>query len=442
MSDPAVPETPAPSPAPKRALGIIFLIVFMDLLGFGVIIPQLPFYARKYQASALEVTVLFSIYSICQFVAAPILGAISDRVGRRPVLVVSQIGSALGYVMLGAVTQADWANPAVGLWLIYVSRAIDGFSGGNISTAQAYISDVTTPANRAKGMGLIGAAFGIGFAAGPAIGGLLGTEGYEHLPAYAAAFFCTVATVLTFFLLPESLPKARARDVALTATVEQDVATPIEPPAARPPLLERTGVLPALRRPVLLQLLLISFASMAAFVMMESVIAIFLADTFGWSSRKVGYFYAFLGVIIAVVQGGLIGRLTKVAGEWPLAVLGPVLVAAGMACFVRVGFAPVFALLLIGGAVNAVGRSLQQPTLSALVSKFSDPREQGVVFGLYHGLSSVARVVGPVVAGLVYDRHHTAPFLVAGAIVLAVAAWTVLLRVEATRAVSEAAPAT
>src|SRR5687767_967064 len=139
-----------PLAPPKRALGIIFLIVFMDLLGFGVIIPQLPFYARTYHASALQVTVLFSIYSICQFAAAPILGAISDRIGRRPVLIVSQIDSAIGYAMLGGVTQHEWANPGIGLWLIYVSRAIDGFSGGNISTAQAYISDVTTSENRAK----------------------------------------------------------------------------------------------------------------------------------------------------------------------------------------------------------------------------------------------------------------------------------------------------
>jgi DHA1 family tetracycline resistance protein-like MFS transporter len=439
----------AAPPAPKRALGIIFLIVFMDLLGFGVIIPQLPFYARQYQATALQVTILFSIYSICQFAAAPILGAISDRIGRRPILIISQFGSALGYAMLGAVTHHQWANPLTGLMLVYVSRAIDGISGGNISTAQAYISDVTTPENRAKGMGILGAAFGIGFAAGPALGAFAGPEGYEFVPAYIAAGLSAIAAVMTFMLLPESHHAIRARDVALTkSTLEEDIATPVIPPALDEPemsgaspvngevpprdWLERIGVRAATRNPVLLQLLLLSFCSMAAFVMMESTVAIFLADTFNWGSRNVGYFFACIGVIIAVVQGGLIWRLTKAFGEWPLAITGPLCVAIGMACFARVGFSPWIALLMLGAATNAIGRSLQQPTVSSLISKFSDPREQGVIFGLYHGLSSVARVIGPIIAGLAYERHHTGPFIVAGSIAVVIVVWTLLVYYRAT----------
>jgi DHA1 family tetracycline resistance protein-like MFS transporter len=433
MSSAAPDPDVSPDPNPSRAaLGVIFLIVFLDLLGFGVIIPLLPFYAMKYQASALQVTILFSIYSICQFIAAPILGSLSDRHGRRPVLIVSQLGSSLGYVLLGVVTMMEWHDAALALGLIYLSRVIDGFSGGNISTAQAYISDVTTPQTRAKGMGLIGAAFGIGFAAGPAIGGLLGGKGHESWPAFAAAIFCFLATVLTYLKLPESRHVASAANLAMTTTAEQDIASPVLN-YARPGLFERTGISMLLRRPVLLQLLLISFVSMAAFVMMESSIALFLSrpDSFNFGPAQVGWFFAFIGVIIAIVQGGLIGRLTKLTGEWPLAIAGPILVAVAMGCFARTGWTPILALLLAGGAANAIGRSLQQPTLSSLVSKFSDPREQGIVFGLFHSLSSLARVIGPVVAGLVYETHPTGPFVVAGVVVLAAALWTVALAASA-----------
>ncbi len=168
MSQPIDYKTPASNQPPKGALMIIFFIVFMDLLGFGMIIPLLPLYAKNYQATAFQIGMLFSIYSACQFIASPILGVISDRFGRRPVLVFSQLGSAIGYLLLGIVMEVHWTHTGYALALIYVSRIIDGLSGGNISTAQAYVSDVTTNENRAKGMGVLGAAFGVGFAFGPA----------------------------------------------------------------------------------------------------------------------------------------------------------------------------------------------------------------------------------------------------------------------------------
>ena len=170
--EPASPGGSAQPAPPKGAMGIIFLIVLIDLLGFGIIIPLLPLYAKQYQASPFQVGLLFSVYSVCQFVASPVLGAISDRYGRRGVLVYSQLGSAVGYLLLGLVMQFHWTNAAFALLLFYASRLIDGISGGNISTAQAYVSDVTTPENRAKGMGVLGAAFGVGFSIGPFIGGV------------------------------------------------------------------------------------------------------------------------------------------------------------------------------------------------------------------------------------------------------------------------------
>jgi hypothetical protein len=192
-----------------------------------------------------------------------------------------------------------------------------------------------------------------------------------------------------------------------------------------------------LRRPIVLQILLISFVSMAAFVMMEATVGIYLAKIYGWTDakmagRKTGWFFGYVGVIIIIVQGGLIGRLTKKTGEWPLAILGPVLVTVGMGFYVGLAWWPSLLVLALAGAFNATGRSLQGPTLSSLLSKFSDPKEQGVVFGMYHGLSSLARVAGPIVAGLTYPYwHNTGPFSTSGVIVLAVAAWTIAVKAQA-----------
>jgi MFS transporter, DHA1 family, tetracycline resistance protein len=412
---------PAVEPPPKGALLSIFLIVLVDFLGFGLIIPLLPFYIPDYQNNPLKVTLLFSVYSICQFIGAPILGSLSDRYGRRPILIFSQIGSAAGYVLLGVASVGTW-DPHMRLMLVYLSRIIDGFTGGNVSTAQAYISDVTTHENRAKGMGLLGAAFGIGFCLGPFLGGVLG--GYNvSWPAYAAAGFAALAAVQTFLRLPESR---------------------VHKPTESKLWLHPSNFAPVLRRPIVLQILLISFVSMAAFVMMEATVGIYLAKIYGWgaglpeeaarkvAAQKTGWFFGYVGVIIVLVQGGMIGRLTKKVGEWPLAIVGPVLVAIGMSFYVGLAWQSALLVLGLAGALNATGRSLQGPTLSSLLSKFSDPKEQGVVFGMYHGLSSLARVAGPIIAGLTYPLwRNTGPFVTSGVIVLAVAVWTIAVKAQA-----------
>ena len=372
------------SEPPKGALAIIFFIVVIDLMGFGIIIPLLPFYVREdMQHNPMKVTLLFSIYSICQFIGSPILGALSDRVGRRPVLAFSQFGSAAGYLLLGLATQFHFANMTV-LALVYASRVIDGFSGGNISTAQAYISDVTTPKNRAKGMGMLGAAFGIGFALGPSLGGVLGRI-HPSIPAYVAVGFSATAAILCLRRLPESR---------------------VHKPADIDAWLHPRRFLPLFRNRTLAQLILISFCLMAAFVMMESTVGLYLNKLFGWKQLGVGLYFTYVGVIIVGVQGGLIGRLTAKLGDWPLAVTGPLLVALGMVGYVLTGFSTVYAVvfgtLMLAGAINATGRSLQMPTIASLISKFSDPREQGVVFGLTAGLGSMARVIGPLIAGAAY----------------------------------------
>lgn len=403
-----VPPTP-----PKGALLTIFLIVFIDLLGFGLIIPLLPFYALKYSATPFQVELLQSVYSFCQFIASPVLGLLSDRFGRRPVLILSQIGSVAGYLLLGWATHYSWADPTLGLTMIYISRVIDGISGGNISTAAAYISDVTGPENRAKGMGLIGAAFGLGFVFGPFLGGVLGHFN-ESLPAYAAALLSALAAFLTYLKLKESR-----------------VHRPVESEA----WLHPKQFLPVLRQPVLLQLMLIWFLSMVAYTMMDASAAMFLKDIFDFGPLKVGLYFAFVGIIIALVQGGLIGRLNKRAGEWVLASVGVLLVAVGAFGTLATAWMPAIWLLLLGGVITAAGRSLQQPTMSSLVTKHADRDRQGITMGLFQGLGSLARGFGPLLGGLAYGAadsiHPIRPYLGASVILLVAGVWTWIVKTTA-----------
>jgi DHA1 family tetracycline resistance protein-like MFS transporter len=402
MSEPHLPSSSRSEPS-RAALGIIFLIVLIDLMGFGIIIPLLPFYVHDPENNPMKVTLLFSVFSICQFIGAPVLGAISDRHGRKPVLALSQLGSSAGYVLLGIATQPQLhISMAMSLVMIYVARTVDGFTGGNISTAQAYISDVTTPQNRSRAMALIGAAFGLGFALGPFLGGVLGKYSVS-LPAYVAAAFSMTAAILTFAKLPESRTHRPL-----------DVEAWLHPSQFKP----------VLRKPALVNLLSIGFITMAAFVMMESTVGIFLEKHFNYQPHQVGWFFGYIGVIILILQGGILRRIARSSYDWPLAVTGPALVAVGMGVYTILGFHRSLMILLIAGALNAIGRSLQQPTLSALLAQNSTPEEFGVTFGLYTGLGSLARVIGPIIAGLAFPFVRNAgPFVVAGLIALAGAIW-------------------
>ncbi len=425
MSDPLEYETASPPTSiepPPGAMAAIFLIVLSDLLGFGLIIPALPFYARQFHASDVQVGFIFSIYSLCQLIASPILGLASDKLGRRPVLIFSQLGSVIGFLVLAMATARQWVDPLTGLLLVYAARVIDGFSGGNISAAQAYISDVTSPQNRSKAMGMLGAAFGIGFSIGPAIGGLLARM-HPSLPALFAAAFSFVAAMMSVFRLAEPARHSHA--------VDDETLGWLHP----------RKFLPILQNGPLVQLLGISFFMMMGYVMLESVFAIFANDRFGFHEAQVGGFFAFVGVIIVAVQGGLIGPLTRKFGEWKLAVVGPVSVCVAMMIYVFLGrhggisVAAGVAFILVAGFFNAAGRSIQTPTISSLISQSADARLQGTTFGLFHMLGSLARVIGPVVATVLYSRHITGPFWLAAVISLGVAFWTIGLSMQRRRAV-------
>jgi DHA1 family tetracycline resistance protein-like MFS transporter len=409
-----IPAAGAPS-APPDALWIVLFIVFIDLLGFGIILPQLPFFGAKFHASPVQIGLVFALYSVCQFLAAPVLGLMSDKFGRRPVLVYSQFGSAIGYGLLGVVTQYNFPNLAMGLGLVYLARIIDGVSGGNISTAQAYISDVTTPQTRAKGMGLLGAAFGLGFAVGPILAGVIGNNTNRAAwPAYTAAILSFTAMLLSAFRLPES----RSRR-----------------PANEEVWLHPSKFLPILRKPVLFQLLLLGFFAMTAFTMLEGTIGLYLAKRFTYGPhhtpygmREVSWYFAYIGVFIMYVQGRLMGQMVKRFGEWTVSITGAVLVAVAMSVYVISGYDSVLPVLLIAGAINATGRSLQQPPISSLISKISDRSEQGTVFGLYQGLGSIGRSLGPIIATAAFAIHDTAQFMISGIMMAIAAGWLVKLR--------------
>lgn len=412
------PTQPPPAP-PKSAMMILWLVVLTDMLGFGIIVPSLPLYAKEYNASAVQVALLFSLFSVCQFVAGPILGLVSDRFGRRPVLALSQIGTVSGYLLLGWTMMYDWKNTQLALMFMYLSRIIDGISGGNISTAYAYIGDISTKENRAARMGFLGAAFGIGFSAGPALGGVLSLI-HPAAPAFGAATLCAVACCMTIIMLPESRRPNSERRAAWW---------------------HPSAFMPVFRTPMLGSMLFIGFCSMLAFVMLEPFFALYLSEVFNYGQTAVNWFFALVGVIIMIVQAGLIGPLVRKFGEWKLLVAGPIFAAAAQVVYVYGALRVSVAAVIIGTILNAFGRSLWWPTQSALVSHRTGKDTQGVTFGVFHAMMSLARVFGPMIAGVAYWLNIAAPFALAGVILAGTAMWTMVLWARAERESTDAAVA-
>ncbi|NQV46504.1 MAG: MFS transporter [Rhodospirillaceae bacterium] len=357
---------------------ILFLIVFIDLVGFGIIIPLLPFFAEHFQASPATVGLVMATYSLAQFIAAPFWGRTSDRIGRRPVLLMTLGGAAASYVLLGF---------ADSLWLLIVARALGGFMAGNISTAFAYVADITTPENRAKGMGIVGAAFGLGFIAGPAIGGILAgpdplTANFQ-LPALAAAGLSLVALIMAFFVLKESLPD----DVRKTL-------------AAKPPEKRMAQFRDALGKPNVGLLIGLSFVATFVFAGMETTFAMWSERRFGWGPQQNGYLFAFVGILAATIQGGLIGRLAKKFGEARLIVQGAAALAIGM---LMIPFSDTLPMLLAAMVIVAYGFSIITPSLNSLISLQVGREEQGGIMGVSRSATTMARVIGPAWAGMLFS---------------------------------------
>lgn len=357
----------------RAKLGVLFLIVFIDLIGFGMVIPLLPLYAETFAPSPLTLGFLMASFSAMQFLFAPVLGRLSDRFGRRPILLLSLAGGVVGYLLLGF---------AASLPTLFAARIVAGIAGANISTAQAVIADITGPEGRARGMGIIGAAFGLGFILGPAFGGLLYEAFGPGAPGFGAAATTALAFALTWFLLPETLDPTR-RDRA----------------AHEPFTLGRLQR--ALAHPCLGLVLLIYFAATTAFSGFEVTFAQYFSHRFALGAREVSFLLVGIGLVGVIVQGGLIGRLAKRFGESKLVASG--LLITG----VSFGFAPYAPTLALSAAVlgaMAVGVGITNPSLSALASELADPDEVGGVLGIYQGLASLGRILGPFAGEISYGE--------------------------------------
>ena len=365
-------------------LVILFVTVFIDLLGFGIIIPLLPFYAESFGASALAIGLLGTSFSLMQFLFSPIWGRWSDQIGRKPIILIGLLGSCLSYVTMAV---------AGSLTLLFVARIVGGIAGANIPTAQAYIADVTTPENRARGMGLMGAAFGLGFIFGPAIGGLLSRFSPET-PMWFAAALCFANFVAAWFLLPESrVVNALTRSLGRMEAFRH-----------------------AMTQPTLLLILALYFIVTMAFSAFEATFALFTEARFGFTAASIGFLFAFIGAIIALIQGVFIGRVVKRVGERrviPVAILG---IAISIGMLTVVWSVPT---LLAALGLLAMGMGFNNPSLSSMVSKLSHEDDQGGNLGLASSLASLGRVVGPAWGGYLYDAYGmTTPYLSAAAVML------------------------
>ena len=378
----------------RTPLSAVFLTVVVDLIGFGIVIPLLPLYAEQFGASGLQVGLLMTIYSAAQLVAAPLWGRLSDRVGRRPVLLVSLLGSTVSYAI---------AALAGSLWVLFLARLLGGLSGGNISAAQAYVADVTAPEERARGMGLLGAAFGIGFVIGPALGGALVGFG-EWVPFAGAALLCGGNLVLTWFRLPE----------------------PPRPPGGSERPRRSLGLgelLRAVRRPRLLSLLVLFFCATFALANLEATFALTTNRLFGFGNRENAFLFAYIGLMLAFTQAVLVGRLARRLGEPALVVLGLLVTVGGL--FAVPYAANVWHLLAIL-ALFSLGSGISSPSISSLISRAAGAEIQGGVLGAGQSAASLARVFGPACGGFVFDRFGVpAPYLLGAAVM--VVAWTISL---------------
>ena len=366
-----------------RPLLIIFLTIFVNLVGFGIIIPLLPFYAATFGASPLVIGLLFAVFSLCQMIAAPALGDLSDRYGRRPVLVFSLAGTVISFVMLAL---------AHSVTMLFVARIVDGLSGGNISTARAYVADVTEPKDRARAYGLIGAAFGMGFIFGPALSGLLAHISYTA-PIWAAAALTLAATAMAWLWLPETAHRTRA-----------GTGNPFR-------------YLPALlERPIVRRMLLVDFTYWFAFAVFQTTFALFVARRFGFDAPKTGYFFAGFGVLGAVIQGGFIRPIVGRLGDRRTFMLGLSFGAVGLiACAV----APSVWALTIALIPLAFGIGFGHPTVSSLVSLVARADEQGRVQGAAGAAESLGRTMGPVWGNASLESFgESTPYISAAAILL------------------------
>ena len=409
MSEPVAPAVAAPPGAelPRghaRALLTVWFTLFLDLVSFGIVIPVLPFYATHFGAAAWVVTLLSTGYSAAQFVMAPVLGRLSDRHGRRPVMLISIAGSVAAMLTLGF---------AQALWMVFAARIISGVCNANVSTAHAYVADRVPPAQRARYMGMMGTAVGLGFIFGPSIGGLLSRPEHPELPFLVGAGLSAVNWLMAFFWLPESHRPNRAAG----------------PPAARPSLLQVVGDR-TFWRTQLGVLVLVSFGFFVAFAAMESTFALFTAAVFSWTARENGKYFSLIGAVIVLVQGLVVGHAVASFGERRTLIMGLCSLSLGFAAasMATAGWMlPAVAVLIAGG------NGLIMPSLNALISRNSTAETQGMNMGFTQSAGALGRILGPMMAGALFETVSPATPMATASIVAAVVALASLMLIREIR---------
>jgi MFS transporter, DHA1 family, tetracycline resistance protein len=396
------------APTKRSPLVIIFVTVFIDLVGFGIVLPLLPYYAETYGASSLAIGLLSTSYSLMQFLFTPIWGRLSDRFGRRPLIMLSLAGSCTGFLIFGLARSLPY---------LFAGRMVAGIAGAIIPTTSAYIADVTSPENRARGMGLIGAAFGLGFILGPAIGGLLAPYGYDK-PALLASAMAGVNLVFAWFKLPESLTSEH-RTFALKRT------------------LSARSLWDALTHPHVGLLLVLYFVVTFAFANMESTFGLLNEHRYGFTARQTGYLFTFIGVVMSLVQGVFVGRVVRRFGERFCIAAGTFTMIFGLALM---PFAPNTLLYCGILALLSFGTGINNPSISALLSRSSHADEQGGIMGIAQSMASLGRIVGPMWGGYTFDAFGFRwPFLSAGLFMM-VAFLLSLINIRNRGALSQSVP--
>lgn len=370
-------EKPTREPLP-RGFWVIWSTVALDMVGFGIVAPILGRYADRFGANGFQVGLLFASFSLAQMVFSPVLGRWSDRVGRKPVIVISLIGTAIGSFITGA---------AGALWVLYVGRLIDGASGASVSVAQSAISDLGAPKQRAKMLGMLGMAFGVGFVVGPALGGLAALGG-PHVPFYVAGVLASINAIAAIIRLPETRTPV--------------VVTPIEQPQ------------PGQRK--ITSYVVIGFFSTLPFAGFEATFSLFGGSRFNLTEASTAAVFLAVGVLMSAVQGGLIGPLTHRFGSLPLLRVGQVSVAVGM---LFLGAAVIWPVLIVALAFMVIGAGISSPSLTTLVANSAPESRRGEVLGIQQSANALARVVGPPLAGLAFDHIGIgAPFTLGAGVYL------------------------
>jgi multidrug resistance protein len=372
-----------------RRLVILFVTIFIDLIGFGIFVPVVPIYARELDASEALVGDTGALFSLMMFIFTPFWGALSDRYGRRPVILIAIALSAVSYFLFA---HADT------LALLIISRMLTGVGSGNITAAQAYITDITPADQRARSLGLIGAAFGLGFIFGPPLGSLIFDRLGVEWVGYTAALLCLLNLVAVWLFLPESLKeKVGHRKLHIK---------PVR------------GAIRALAEPRFRDLYIISFIYVTAFSMMQMTIAMFWYDDYGLDKTRIGYMFATVGLGSAIVQGAMVGWLQRTFGERNLMVYGALMVAVGLGMIAFIPRDLFLPLSILSIALLSLGNGCLSPTLLAQLSRSAKQEEQGEVLGVNQSFGSLARIAGPAMGGRLYELMHGLPYITAGVIML------------------------